>query len=166
MAMKSLSSCQVGWAQKLFRYHFRIGSRQGNTTGTADALSRFPQRSLDEEKKLQAKNTRIFHRLQSSLTNASLSSKLIVSLSGLNHSESNLTSPHRVLICGTHVLPQCGNFGPLFRAELADEIPYKASIGGMHRRLPELQESDPMAQKIRVEELQEGWEDIDGVLHH
>ncbi len=29
-----------------------------------------------------------------------------------------------------------------------------------------MQESDSRAQKIREEELQEGWEDIDGVLHH
>ena len=37
----------------------------------------------------------------------------------------------------------------------------------MKLRLAELQESDEEAQKLRAtEELQEGWTDIDGVLHH
>ena len=37
----------------------------------------------------------------------------------------------------------------------------------MRLRLAELQESDDEAQKLRAtEELQEGWTDIDGVLHH
>ena len=49
---KSLSSRQVRWAQKLFRYHFRIDYRQGKANGAADALSRFPQRNLEEEEKL------------------------------------------------------------------------------------------------------------------
>ena len=54
----------------------------------------------------------------------------------------------------------------MFRTELIDEAPYKVSIGGLHLRLQELQESDSRAQEIREEELREGWEDIDGVLHH
>ena len=60
---KSLSSRQVCWAQELSRYHFRIDYRQDKANGAADALFCFPQRSQDEEKKLQAENTRIFHRL-------------------------------------------------------------------------------------------------------
>ena len=35
----------------------------------------------------------------------------------------------------------------------------------MRLRLSELQESDPEARKIRAEGL-DGYEDIDGVLHH
>ena len=46
--MKSLSSRQVKWAQELFRYHFRIDYCQGKANKAADALSRFPQRSLNE----------------------------------------------------------------------------------------------------------------------
>ena len=51
--------------------------------------------------------------------------------------------------------------------ELADENPYKASIGSMRLRLSELQESDPKAQELKSkEQLPDSWEDIDGVLHH
>lgn len=50
--------------------------------------------------------------------------------------------------------------------ELVDKGPYKASIDGMRLQLLELQESDQKAQKFRViKKLQEGWEDIDRVLH-
>ena len=167
MDTKSLSSRQVRWAQELSRYHFRIDYRQGKANGAADALSRFPQRSLDEEEKLRAENTQILHRLQSSLTRASLSG---LSLSGLSlGSEPDLSPLHRVLICGTYVLPQLRQFWETFQTELAAEEPYKASIGGMRLRLAELQESDAEAQKIRAEELKEGLDeyvDVDGVLHH
>ena len=158
MDTKSLSSHQVRWAQELSRYHFRIDYRQGKANGAADALSRFPQRSLDEEKKLRAENTQILHRLQSSLTRASLS--------GLSTS-AKLSPLHQILICGNHVLPQLRHFWNTFQTKLADENLYTASIGGIRLRLAELQESDKEAQKLRAtKELQEGWTDIDGVLHH
>ena len=161
MDTKSLSSRQVRWAQELFRYHFWIDYCQGKANGAADALSRFLQRSLDEEEKLWAENTQILHRLQSSLTRASLSGL------SLGFGSDDLSPLHRVLICGTHVLPQLRHFWDTFRTELADENPYTASIGGMRLRLAELQESDDEARKLRAtEELQEGWTDIDGVLHH
>ena len=156
MNMKSLSSRQVRWAQELSRYHFRINYRQGKANGAADALSRFPQRSQDEEEKLRAENTRILHRLQSSLTNASLS--------GLNTS-AELLPLHRVLICGTYVLPQLRQFWDNIRSELTNEGPYKVSIGGMRLRLAELQESDEEARRIRAEGLN-GYEELDGVLYH
>ncbi len=63
MDTKSLSSRQVRWAQELSRYHFRIDYRQGKANGAADALSRYPQRSAEEEKILRAENTKILHRL-------------------------------------------------------------------------------------------------------
>ena len=160
MDTKSLSSRQVRWAQELSRYHFRIDYRQGKANGAVDALSRFLQRSQDEEEKLRAENTQILYRLQTSLTNASLS--------GLSlNSATDLSPLHRVLICGTHVLPQLRQFWDTFRTELADENPYKASIGGMRLRLSELQESDPEAQELKSkEQLPDGGEDINGVLHH
>ena len=159
MDIKSLSSRQVRWAQELSRYPFRIDYQQGKANRAADALSRFPQRSLDEKEKLRVENSQILHRLQSSLTRASLS--------GLSLGSDDLSPLHRVLICGTHVLPHLRQFWETFRTELADEEPYKASIGGMRLRLAELQESDDEARKLRAtEELQEGWTDIDGVLHH
>ena len=45
MDIKSLSSRQVCWAQKLSQYHFRIDYCQGKANAAADTLSRFPQRS-------------------------------------------------------------------------------------------------------------------------
>ena len=97
MDMKSLSSRQVRWAQELSKYYFRIDYRHGKANEAVDAFSHFLQRSQDEEEKLWAKNTRILHCLQSSLTNASLS--------GLNTS-AKLLLLHQVLICRTYILPQ------------------------------------------------------------
>ena len=154
MDTKSLSSRQVRWAQELSRYHFRIDYCQGKANAAADALSRFPQRSQDEENELRAENGRILHRLQNSLTNASLAS---LSLS------SRPSHLHQVLICGTYVLPQLRQFWNGLRENLAQEGPYV--VGGMRLRLHELQAKDKQAQKTRAEHL-EGWDNIDGVLHH
>ncbi len=88
MDTKSLSSRQVRWAQEFFWYHFRIDYRQGKANGAADDLFRFPQKSQTKEDKLRAENTRIVHKLQSSLTNASLLG--LASLSGLKTSFSSL----------------------------------------------------------------------------
>ena len=69
--MKSLSSRQVRWAQKLSRYFFQIDYRQGKVNKAADALFQYPQQSVEEEKALRTKNAKILHRLKSSLTNGS-----------------------------------------------------------------------------------------------
>ena len=134
MDTKSLSSRQVRWAQELSRYHFRIDYRQGKANAAADALSRFPQRSQDEEDELRAENGRILHRLQNLLTNASLA--------GLSFPSSLPSHLHQVLICGTYVLPQLRHFWDGLRKELASKGSYKASIGGMRLRLQELQSKD------------------------
>ena len=63
MDTKSLSYRQVRWAQKLSCYYFQIDYRQGKSNGAADALSWYPQRSVEEEKTLRAKNVKILHRL-------------------------------------------------------------------------------------------------------
>ena len=39
-------------------------------------------------------------------------------------------------------------------------------MGGMRLKLPELQVSDPTAQKTRAKELQKSWEEIDRRLYH
>ena len=49
---KSLSSRQVRWAQELSQYYFQIDYCQGKANAAVDALSRFLQRSQDEEEKL------------------------------------------------------------------------------------------------------------------
>ena len=49
MNTKILSSRQVCWAQELFCYHFQIDYRQGKANRAADALSRYPQQSAEEE---------------------------------------------------------------------------------------------------------------------
>ena len=72
---------------------------------------------------------------------------------------------HRVLICGTHVLPQLRHFWVTFQTKLADKNSYTASIGGMRLRLAELQESDKEARKVRAKS-RDGYKEIDGVLHH
>ena len=130
MDTKSLSFRQVRWAQELSRYHFRIDYHQSKANGAADALFCFSLRNPKEKEKLRAENTQILHRLQTSLTNASLS--------GLSLSELNPAALHQVLICGTHVLPQLRQFWNTFRVELANEGPYKVSISSMRLRLKEL----------------------------
>ena len=52
MDTKGLSSRQVRWAQKPSQYHFQINYCQGKANTAADALSRFLQRSQDEENEL------------------------------------------------------------------------------------------------------------------
>ena len=157
MDTKSLSSRQVRWALELSCYYFRIDYCQGKANGAVDALSRFPQRNQAKEDELQTENTRILHKLQSSLTNASLS--------GFSTS-AKLLLLQQVLICGTHVLPQLRGFWDTFRAELGDEGPWWVSIGAIRLRLSKLQESDDKAQKIRAEGLKDDYEEVDGVLHH
>ena len=101
MDTKSLSSKQVRWAQKLSRYHFRIDYCQSKANGAADALSQYPQQNAEEEEVLRKENFKILYRLQSSLTNASLSEL---------STSAELSLLHRVLFCGTHVLPQLRQF--------------------------------------------------------
>ena len=160
MDTKSLSSRQVRWVQELSWYHFQIDYHQNKANGTADAHFCFLQRSHNKEEKLWAKNTQVFHRLQTSLTNASLS--------GLSlNSAIDLSPLHRVYICGTHVLPQLRQFWGKFRMKLADKNPYKACTGCMRLRLSELQESDPKGSELKSkDELSDSWEDTDGVLYH
>ena len=100
MDTKSLSSRQVRWAQELSRYHFRINYRQSEANGAVDALSRYPQKSAEEEDTLRAENVKILHRLQSSLAR----------VSGLSVDSSQLSPLHQILICGTTVLPQLCQF--------------------------------------------------------
>ena len=120
-------------------------------------MLQYPQQSAEEKKTLCNKNVKILYRLQSSLSNASLS--------GLSAS-AELLSLHQVLICGTYVLPQLHQFWDTFRAKLGAEGPYRVSIGVMRLRLSELQESDDEAWKIRAEGLMSNYEEVDGVLHH
>ena len=168
MDTKSLSSRQVRWAQELSRYHFRIDYRQGKANAAADALSRFPQRSQAEEDALRAENSQILHRLQASLTRASLAG-LSLSALAANSSEAPAASfslLHQVLICKTYVLPRLCRFWKELRGKLAKEGPYQqASIRGLRLRFPELQAEDRKAQEIREQGLKDGWKDIEEVLY-
>ena len=151
MDTKSLSSRQVCWAQKLSQYHFQIDYCQGKANAAVDALSRFPQRSQDEEEELRAKNGQIFHRLQNSLTSANLA---------------NLFAPshlHQVLIYVTYVLLRLQQFWNGLQEELAQEGAY---VGGMRLRLHKLYAEDKHACKSRAEQLVKDWQDIDNVLHY
>ena len=101
-------------------------------------------------------NTRIFHKLQFSLTNTSFSG-----LSTL----AKLSPLHRVLIYRTYILPQLRQFWANIWSKLLNKGPYKISISGMRLWLAELQESYKKAQKIGIEGLN-GYKEIDGVLHY
>ena len=169
MDTKSLSSCQIRWAQELLKYYFRIDYCQSKANRAINALSCFPQRNFNKEKKaentqilhclqLQAENTQILHCLQSSLIRASL---LGLSLGF----KLNLPPLNQVFICGTYILPQLCQFWETFQTELADKKSYKASIGGMRLRLAEFQESDKETQKIRAEGL-DRYKDVNRVVHH
>ena len=147
METKSLSSRQVRWAQELSQYHFQIDYCQGKANGAANALSQYPQQSAEEEETLRTENIKILHRLQFSLSNASLSSL---------STSTKLSSLHQVLICSMHVLPQLRQFWDMFQAELGAEGPYQVSISVMHLRLPELQDNDEEAKALKVEGLLEG----------
>ena len=76
-----------------------------------------------------------------------------------------LLPQHQVLICGTYALPQLRRFWNDLQTELADERPYKASIGSMRLRLQELQETDSEAQELRQQKAN-GYEKIDDIPHH
>ena len=141
--MKSLSSQQVCWAQELSWYHFQINYCQGKANAAADALSRFSQRSQNEEDKLQAKNGQIFHCLQNLLTNASLA--------GLSLSSRSLHL-HQDLICKMYVLPQLKEFWDSLQNKLLDESLYAASIGSMRLRLHKLQTKDEQARKLKTDQ--------------
>ncbi len=65
--IKSLSSRQVYWAQKLSKYHFRINYRQSKANKAADTLSQYLQQSTKKKKTLWAENMKILHPLQSLL---------------------------------------------------------------------------------------------------
>ena len=157
MEIKSLSSRQVRWAQELSCYHFQIDYRQGKANKAADALSWYPQRSVEKEETLRAENVKILHHLQSFLSNASLS--------GLSTS-AELSLLYQVLICGTHILPQLRQFWNIFQAELGAKDPYQVNISAMHLRLPELQDNDKEVKALRAGGLPEDWEEVKGVLHY
>ena len=157
MDTKILRSCQVWWAQKLSRYYFHIDYCQGRVNEAADTLSHFYQRNQLKPDELRAENTRILHKLQSSLTNASLLGfSTLVKLLPL----------HQILICKTYVLSQLRQFWAHVQNELANKGLYNVTIGEMRLRLAELQESDGEAQIIKEEGLKNGYEEVDGVLHY
>ena len=117
----------------------------------------FSSEESSQKEELQTENTRILHKLQSSLINASLSGLSILA---------KLSLFHQVLICGTHVLFQICQFWNTFWAELGNDGPYQVSISAMRLRLSELQESNNETWKIRAEGLKNNYEEVDGILHH
>ncbi len=135
IGIKSLSSRQVWWDQKLSKYHFWIDYQQDKTNRPADILFRYLQQSVEEDKTLRAENTKILHRLQSLLARVLGLNVSGISVLGLEEVSSLL---HQVFICETAVLPQLRQFSDTIWSKLAHESSYTASIGGMRMRLPEL----------------------------
>ena len=139
---KSLSSRQVRWAQKLFRYHFWIDYYQGKANKADDALSRYPQQGAKKEETLRAKNVKILHRLQSLLAKVS-------GFSASQLSSSQLSPLHQIFICGITVFPQLCQFWNFLQNEIALESSY-TNIRDMRLRLPELEEKDEKAKAFRA----------------
>ncbi len=157
MDMKSLSFRQVCWAQKLSRYHFRIDYQQSKANGAADALFWYLQWSAKENETLWAENIKILYWFQSSLAKV-----LGMGILGMS-----VPFPlDQVFICKIAVLPQLCQFWDTVWSELADKDSYIVSIGGMRIRLPELQDDDKEAKKLRSEGLSEGWKIIEQILHY
>ena len=130
---------------------------QGKANGAVDTLSRFFQWDNKEEANLWAENTWILHYLQFPLTNTSISH--------LNTTFSGLLPQQQVFICGNYALPQVWRFWSIFQIELANEQPYKASIGNMRLMLQELQEANRKAQELRQQKAN-CYEEINEILHH
>ena len=154
--IKSLSFCQVRCAQELFRYYFRINNYQGKANKAVNALFRYLKQSQGKEKILQDKNTRIFQRLQSLLTNAYVS----------NTSPTHIKSLKYNIIYRTYALPKLCQSQKTFYQKLAVEGSYQASIKGMRLRLVELQAENGQVQKIRAENLSGNQEDFDKIFHY
>ena len=94
MDTKSLGSRQVCWAQELSHYHFCINYWQDKDNGTANALLQYLQQNAKEKATFWTENTKILHRLQSSLAN----------VFGLFL---DVFYPfYQILMCSTAVLPQ------------------------------------------------------------
>ena len=106
--IKSLSSRKVRWAQELSYYHFQIDYYQSKVNGAANILSQYLQQSAEEKKTLRVEYIKILHRLQFSLTNASLSGLTLFepNLFKPYFSEPNLSPLYQVFVCGTHVISQ------------------------------------------------------------
>ena len=160
MDTKSLSSRHVCWVQKLSQYHFQIDYCQGKVNVAIDALSRFPQKSRNEKDELRAENGQIIHGLRNLLTNASLA--------GLSLSFFFPSHLYPVLIYRTYVRLQLRHFWNNLQEELVSKALYTASINGMRLTSHKLQAKDKQAQNLRANQKpgQQGWEDINGVLHH
>ena len=109
MDTKCLSSKQVRWAQKLSCYEFQIDYCQSKANEAANALSQYPQRSAEKKDALQAKNIKILHRLQFSLTNASFS--------GLTLFEPLFL--YQVLIYGTYFISKLRQFWNSLQTNIA-----------------------------------------------
>ncbi len=62
---------------------------------------------------------------------------------------------HQVFICKTAVLLQLRQFWDTIQSKFVDKSPYIASIGGMRMKLPELQDDDKEAKKLRSKRLSE-----------
>ncbi len=133
MDTKSLSSCQVCWAQEVSRYHFQIDYRQRKANATADALSRFSQGSQAEEKTLRDENTQSF-LLFADLTNQGQSSRA----QPIGAQNSSLTAP---------LGPHLRDSRPTVIVSILDPAPRRASL---QRALPAGQHWRPEAVATKV----------------
>ena len=78
---------------------------------------------------------------------------------------SGLLPQHQAFICRTYALPQLRRFWSTLQTKLANEQPYKTSIGSIRLRLQELQETNLEAQELRQQKAN-GYKKIDEILYH
>ena len=109
----------------------------GQDNEAADTLSRYLQRSPEEEDTLRSKNVKILYHLQSSLAK----------VFGL--STSQLSPLHQIFIYGITVFLRLNQFWNSFRGEITLDSLYIANIGGMRLRLSKLQENDEEMRLLR-----------------
>ncbi len=123
---KSLSSKQVCWAQKLFKYDFRIDNCHSKANKAVDTLSQYSQYSDEEETTFWAENTKILYWLQFLLVWVlELRVKVLFHL-------------YYILICKTVDLLQLYQFWDNIWSGLAHKCPYSIRIGAMKMRLLKL----------------------------
>ena len=76
-----------------------------------------------------------------------------------------LLPQHQVLICGIYALPQLWRFWSPFWTKLANERPYKASIGSIRLRLQKLPKANRKAQELRQQKAN-GYKEINDIFHY
>lgn len=149
-----LSGRQIGWAQELSRYDFKIDYCPG-TKNPADALSR-PLTDENSEKDLVEQNRKILDKLQQSLSENNHSLRNVncravtkpIMCDEEKYSWEHCTGMLKILVAGTAASPKVKKLWSHISASLHQESPY-AILSTVTAYLPELQQEDLIAQTVQ-----------------